>query len=92
MTTLQQALKCFDSAVACLACSEASLAERLEQAAGEIAALQERDFSPDLRSGFQRVTGALADFRQNPEQPWLRLAAATAILEMCLLMHRLTWE
>jgi hypothetical protein len=92
MASLKQTIKGFDAASRILACSDKPLHDRLDDAITEIASFEERDFNPDFRKGFRRVTDKIHAYRLSGERPDLQPEAALSILEMCISLHINTME
>ena len=92
MISLKETIRRFDNAVHILAGTDARLKERLEGAIGEISTLQEKDFNPDLRKTFRKVSERMHAYSLSRDIPERQAELADSIVEMCITLHRWTME
>ena len=92
MASLRETIKKFDSASRILASSNKLLKNRLNEAIMEVASLEEKDFNPDLRKTFQQVVENIRTYHEHVERSDTQSATALSILNMCIMLHRETWE
>ena len=81
MASIKEILQKFDSACRILAGSDKSRRDRLEKALLEISSLQDRDFNPDYRKGFQKLSEKIRIYRDAGDRWDMESDLALAILE-----------